>query len=155
MSKRLASFNKWSFHSAEINFFVLWFLRSCSIFRTLWALCHTLVPLFVDRAKCDTTESALYTWIYCFTGNICQFSIRFVWLSEVELSHSVIFTINTQPNQHLRQQSLCIDQIHLLLANRNPDNKRKINSVIPRQRYYLAYLLDTFKFKSIYVLLPF
>lgn len=155
MGKWLAPFLKRSLLSVEINSLGRWFLRNCPVLRTLGALCRTVMPLFVDRAKCNAAESAFHTWIYSFYDNIWQLGNRLVWLSEVELSHSVIPAVYTQPDQHLRQQTLCIDQVHLLLANRNPDHKRKLNPVIPWQRHHLADLLIALKFKAIDMLLPF
>lgn len=131
MGKWLAPFLKPSLLSVEINSLGRWFLRNCPVLSTLGALSRAVMPLFMDRAKCNAAESAFHTWIYRFYDNFWQFWNCLVWLSEVELSHSVISAVYTQPDQHLRQQALCIDQVHLLLTNCNADHKRKLNPVIP------------------------
>jgi hypothetical protein len=60
------------------------------------------MTLFVDRTQSYAAESAFYTRSSLFSDNI-GFMQRLVRFGKIELSHSVILAVNTQPNQHLRQ----------------------------------------------------
>ena len=61
------------------------------------------MTLFVDRTQSYAAESAFYTRSSLFSDNIGFMQQRLVRFGKIELSHSVILAVHTQPNQHLRQ----------------------------------------------------